>query len=72
MDVNNRKAVKDALTNFDRNFPIDIMIANAGVSASTCESSEDAEEAFFNVFCTNAVCRSFPHRDNDNAAGSCE
>lgn len=60
MDVNNRKAVKDALQTFDSNFPIDILIANAGVSMATCESPEDEEEAFFNVFNTNAVsCFSF-------------
>lgn len=70
MDVNDRKAVNDSLLKFDERFPIDILIANAGVSASTCNSTGDEEKAFFEVFETNSVC-SFIFSDTKLGVANC-
>lgn len=55
VDVNNRKLAKDAILQFDEEFPVDVFIANAGVSMGSCASADDQEAAFFEVFETNTV-----------------
>ena len=55
-DVNDTDTTKSKILDFDKKHPVDILIANAGVSMGTCESSEDEEKAFYNVFKTNTVC----------------
>jgi NADP-dependent 3-hydroxy acid dehydrogenase YdfG len=55
VDVNNRKQTKDSLLQFEEQFPIDVLVANAGVSLGSCASADDEEAAFFEVFETNTV-----------------
>jgi len=54
VDVAQRDEMREKLLEYNRKYPIDIVIANAGVSVGTC-GEKDRDEQYYAVFTTNIV-----------------
>jgi len=54
VDTTQREGMREKLIDYNSKYPIDIVIANAGVSVGTC-GEKDREDQYYAVFATNVI-----------------